>query len=307
MPEEPLPCTVCVNRVAVDISCVVRTPTEFCCCQRSRDDISCLTSRTCDILMELPVGPCINLSEFNVPSLSEGLIFYGHMYMNPPVDLVDPPAISPSKTDLFTQDGILAANFKVDYAPNYYSNCVIYSVPNTPTTKWGVENITIMFWFYEFGAAVHAMTILTCGNSGWYNFGKGYSIWINNTFGHIYDYVWHLNCRDGGSKDLHFSLAYDGSGNALNNNEVPSWRTWHLVALTYDGTDLKAYVDGVLRSQTSGGGPMEYNSPNQPYELTVGNGAPYTAQACNGLIPCIKIWNRALTQSEITLLNRPLF
>jgi hypothetical protein len=255
----------------------------------------------------LPVGPCIDPADLNDPDLATGLIFYGGMQVNPPVDSIIPSATSPSTTDLLTQDGVLSANFKVDYPPLYYANAVEYSVPATSITKFGVSNITIMFWFFEYGAAIHAMNILACGNTGWYNFGKGFSIWVNNTFGWIYDYVWHVDTLGSGMKELHFSLAYDpDTGLALDNNSTPSWRTWHLLALTYNGAFLKVYIDGILREQLAGTGNIDYGVGDHPYQLWIGNGPGYIAQACNGLIPCIKIWNRALEQDEITLLNRPL-
>ena len=71
---------------------------------------------------------------------------------------------------------------------------------------------------------------------------------------------------------------------------------WHHIAIVYDGAKGYLYVDGVLDiSDTYAGGVLEYTSDNR---LQIGKGTDgYIGE---GLIDEVCIYNRALTQAEIT-------
>jgi len=81
---------------------------------------------------------------------------------------------------------------------------------------------------------------------------------------------------------------------------------WRHVVFTNDNNILKLYIDGMLISQNTNNGttigssndPLYFGGPNQPNTSTDG----YFA----GLMDDIGIWNRALTQQEITDLYNSL-
>jgi len=81
--------------------------------------------------------------------------------------------------------------------------------------------------------------------------------------------------------------------NIGSNVEISEWR--HLV-VTCVGTDLKLYLNGVLTSQVSNTGC----STNNP---TINSGDLFLGKEFTGLLDDVIIYNRVLSQSEITELN----
>ena len=69
---------------------------------------------------------------------------------------------------------------------------------------------------------------------------------------------------------------------------------WTHVALTYDGTTMQLYVNGVLAASQARTGSIQASSN----PLWIGGNSPY-GEYFQGLIDEIRIYNRALTQAEI--------
>ncbi|MFN5629865.1 MAG: LamG-like jellyroll fold domain-containing protein [Bacteroidota bacterium] len=81
---------------------------------------------------------------------------------------------------------------------------------------------------------------------------------------------------------------YPNSGPSVNDN------LWHSVGVTYDGINsLKVYIDGVLVNSTT----ITYNTTGQINFIGYNN---HNGSQWSGLIDDVGIWNRALTQQEIT-------
>ncbi len=72
---------------------------------------------------------------------------------------------------------------------------------------------------------------------------------------------------------------------------------WYLVSCTYDGSTFKMYVDGVEDAQTSGSGKA---TPFQRFELGMSWGNYRSSQFFQGRLCEVRVWNRALTASEIS-------
>ena len=72
---------------------------------------------------------------------------------------------------------------------------------------------------------------------------------------------------------------------------------WYLVSCTYDGATFKMYVDGVEDAQASGSGKA---TPFQRFELGMSWGGYRTSQFFQGRLCEVRVWNRALTASEIS-------
>ena len=70
--------------------------------------------------------------------------------------------------------------------------------------------------------------------------------------------------------------------------------TWTHVAMSYDGSNIKAYVNGVL----AGIAPQTGNIAPSTSPLTLG-GDPLHGQYFHGLIDEVRVYNRALTEAEI--------
>ena len=73
---------------------------------------------------------------------------------------------------------------------------------------------------------------------------------------------------------------------------------WYLVSCTYDGSTFKMYVDGIEDAQTSSSGKA---TPFQRFELGMSWGNYRTSQFFQGRLCEVRVWNRALTASEISM------
>jgi hypothetical protein len=82
--------------------------------------------------------------------------------------------------------------------------------------------------------------------------------------------------------------------------------TWTHLATTYDGTNLRVYVNGVLAGTTAGSGSI--NVANGALRIGGNNSAPLgQGEFYKGLIDEVRIYNRALTAAEIGIdMNTPI-
>lgn len=88
---------------------------------------------------------------------------------------------------------------------------------------------------------------------------------------------------------------YTGSTYYLTNNVIACINTLYHVVLTYDGTNLLLYVNGVLMSSTSPGA-THVASNDGVYLGTSDTGATYFL---SGILSCCAIYNTALTAAKI--------
>jgi type II secretory pathway pseudopilin PulG len=73
---------------------------------------------------------------------------------------------------------------------------------------------------------------------------------------------------------------------------------WHHLAGTYNGSQVKLYVDGVLRATTNHTGSIADSS----YNVQLGKCAEVTDRLYNGVLDDVRIYNRALSATEIAQL-----
>ena len=74
----------------------------------------------------------------------------------------------------------------------------------------------------------------------------------------------------------------------------PSLNTWHHLAATYDGANIKLYLDGALVKTQAATGAIEVNTN----VLCIGD-QPGCNEYFGGNVDEVRIWNIARTQSEI--------
>lgn len=105
-----------------------------------------------------------------------------------------------------------------------------------------------------------------------------------------------------GTSKLHYSFqasncstyrSYDTTGNLTAN-------AWNHIAITYDGTNFRSYINGVLDSTQTP--PAGICTSNQP--VWIGGGQPVYAPN-NAIIDEVRVWNLVRSQSEISA-NRSL-
>jgi N-acetylneuraminic acid mutarotase len=73
--------------------------------------------------------------------------------------------------------------------------------------------------------------------------------------------------------------------------------TWYHLAGTFDGTDLKLYINGSLEATTNSPGTINTNS--SPFTIGRTDGLSRTNNYFNGIIGQVSVWNIARTQSAI--------
>lgn len=106
--------------------------------------------------------------------------------------------------------------------------------------------------------------------------------------------------NDGGnSSSLRAILNVNGSFCTLetsNHNVFDG--NWHFVTLNFDGQNMKMYVDGQVQGTQAAVGTISNSSAS----FVIGGSAQesYPTAPFNGEIDAVGIWNRALTESEIT-------
>jgi len=94
---------------------------------------------------------------------------------------------------------------------------------------------------------------------------------------------------------------YDSSGSAnANSTQTLNANQWYHVAVTNDGSDLKLYVDGLLKDSDSSTGLTGVNE-----NVYIGHD-PVTSTYYMGLIDDVRIHDRAITESEFKDMSDPL-
>jgi len=108
------------------------------------------------------------------------------------------------------------------------------------------------------------------------------------------------NMRSGSSSnagELHFMVLTPNGGFTAFSGVVPSQNVWINVIGTYDGSNVKIYIDGVLKGTASATGNINTNNTI----LFLGDsGLGGFSHVFNGEIDEVSIYSRGLTQSEVT-------
>lgn len=76
---------------------------------------------------------------------------------------------------------------------------------------------------------------------------------------------------------------------------------WHHIAGVYDGSEIRAYVDGVEEDSTAQSGNMGSNTA--PVRLGAGSGGAGTEDPFSGCLGHAALWDRALSAGEIKSLS----
>jgi len=100
-----------------------------------------------------------------------------------------------------------------------------------------------------------------------------------------------------------FRVDWDGDRNIDADEEVEgdivlSTDIWYFIVCSYDGAQMKFYIDGTLRDSTS---VSEGTIPNSGRDIWLG-GNDVWGEFFEGIIDEVRIYNRALREEEIQLL-----
>ena len=139
--------------------------------------------------------------------------------------------------------------------------------------------------------------------------------WINTTTSSSNQAVF-VNTTNVADSGVSLWLYYDKTLNALQlksthgtfngvDDTVTSTTTlntdeWYNIACTYDGTTLSLFVNGTLDSSLSITTPVTLTSNEMLIGASIQDGRPSGAYSWQGYIQSMYIWERALSESEIT-------
>ena len=157
-------------------------------------------------------------------------------------------------------------------------------VPYSPLMN--VNNITVSVWLnprsYYWSGNPSSSTIIN-------RFQYGYSTPNGQSWGIIFDE----------SSVTGFIVGTDGTGgsDAVVNNPL-ALNQWHHIVMTYNGNQIKLYINGILKATTNYSGAMN-TLGNSGISIGESNQANGYWNHTEGKIDNVGIWNRELTLSEI--------
>ncbi len=130
------------------------------------------------------------------------------------------------------------------------------------------------------------------------------SVMGNSSQSHNYGYIFPRT--DDGWKSVVFYLHINGEWKKLTAPEFNGLNQWHHVAATYDGFNMRIYIDGILKATQEATGNittippanLNLNTTVNPNLFVIGNQPGFT-EFYRGKLEESKVWNRALNQCEI--------
>lgn len=78
---------------------------------------------------------------------------------------------------------------------------------------------------------------------------------------------------------------------------------WYHVAMTYDGTTLRLYVDGVQDTTETAAGTIQYSNAGSQVNIGRNPAADAPLRYLTGSVDDVRVYNRALSQTEINAIN----
>jgi hypothetical protein len=114
------------------------------------------------------------------------------------------------------------------------------------------------------------------------------------------DTAWRLSSVEH-ERQPHFGVnSFDQGGEAVYVNASSKFNAneWHHIAGTFDGSEMKLYVDGKLETTKSWSGGLGRND----FEVLIGENAQMKNRNFDGLIDEVRIYNHALPENQIKVL-----
>ena len=107
---------------------------------------------------------------------------------------------------------------------------------------------------------------------------------------------WSIIAREDSSNNLRIQLQCS-NGNSISNTDIPlSTGDWNCYAVTFDGTIVRIYKNGIQGATESLSGVLKSNTP----DLFIGDRSSLSQTPFNGQIGSIQIYNKALSAAEVT-------
>lgn len=140
--------------------------------------------------------------------------------------------------------------------------------------------ITVEAWIYATSWGVNAWTNTIVSKEDWASGSRGYV----------------LRCGNAGRLSFNIGIG-TGWTEAVTTVTVMNLNQWHHVAGTFNGTQIKIYVDGIEVATTS----VTASITASPYDLRIGESAysNVSSRPFIGRIDEVRVWNTALTVAQL--------
>ena len=137
-------------------------------------------------------------------------------------------------------------------------------IPRNPALE-SADSVTLMLWV-KFDSTAGRQEIVTYGDSYFISLNAGvFRAWI-----------------------------HQGGWPNADGVTAPEVGEWYFVAMTYDGADIKIYVDGVLEGTTASPGKIDY------LDIIMRFGKHHAENwVLNGILDEVEVWDKAMTEEEI--------
>ncbi|MBX9769102.1 MAG: hypothetical protein K2X47_17635, partial [Bdellovibrionales bacterium] len=136
---------------------------------------------------------------------------------------------------------------------------------------------TLMAWFKPTGVVPDWKTLIMKENTAGDN------------------YVYTLYPRNGSGTNAYAGIWVGGTEYSSIGGPIPTANTWQHLAMTYDGSNIRIYSNGTLGNSTAQTGNIDTSTG----PLRIGGNSVWTTESFNGLVDEVRIYNRALSQTEI--------
>jgi len=165
--------------------------------------------------------------------------------------------------------------FGVDSSAYEFDGLSTYiTVPNSPSLQSPTTELTQIAW----------INIYSWGSGGFW----GPVLMKSNSSANAFQY--RLSVGTGG-----INTAINNWENAVNVFDTLNFNNWYMVASTLKNDTVKVYVNGVYKGEGTLTGPISLDTK----PLEIGRDTPGSTEVFHGKIDDIRIYNRALSESEI--------
>jgi len=231
----------------------------------------------------------VSTSDFNgeISPLKPGKTYYVRAYAVTEAGFAYGNQVTFNSTSTAVTDGLVAYykfnNNALDYSGNgrnLTATNISYTTDKNSTASSSAyfNGSAKMEGSIDFGSSTAASV------SFWFNSeNSGFTILNGNGYLNAY-----------GNSSIGFGMCVPGCNAANNPNIIPFYE-WHHMVGTYDGTDIKLYVDGVLVKTTNFPNAVNYSSVNFAFGY-------FNSQYWQGKLDNVKLYNRALTAADVTAL-----
>lgn len=150
----------------------------------------------------------------------------------------------------------------------------------TSTALSPTAAITVEAWIYATSWGVNAWTNTIVSKEDWASGSRGYV----------------LRCGNAGRLSFNIGIG-TGWSEAVTTVTVMNLNQWHHVAGTFNGTQIKIFVDGIEVATTS----VTASITASPYDLRIGESAysNVSSRPFIGRIDEVRVWNSALTVAQL--------